>query len=409
MVVGMVCVSCDTAFSAAARVMTCPQCGPELGTFDYRFDLPRLRTQWSRPTTVKGLATWKPLLPIDRTSSLPPLTVGPTPLVGAGRLARHLGIKELWLKLDSSLPSLSLKDRASALALAQAAEWGCTTIIAASTGNAASSLATLAAATGQKAVLVVPSDAPRAKLAQIALHGGVLVAIEGTYDQAFDLSTQVANLQNWYIRSTAVNPVLAEGKKTVALETALQLEWRVGDAWFVGVGDGCIFGSLWKGLSELVELGWIDTVPTLVGVQAQGAAPLAEAWEKEKHVEPWHSTNTCADSIAVGHPRDWVKALRAARASGGAIMGVPDERITEAMRLLAVHAGVLAEPAGAASVAGILAAAEQGRLGRTDRVVALITGHGLKDHAALSRAFLPPRPVPATPEAVLAAVEGGKP
>ncbi|MBN1423622.1 threonine synthase [Candidatus Fermentibacteria bacterium] len=385
--------------------MTCPRCGPELGTLDYRFDLDTLATRYSRPAISEGLATWLPLLPIAGASSLPPLPLGPTPLIKASRLARHLGLKDFWLKLDSFLPSLSLKDRASALALAQSAEWGSTTIIAASTGNAASSLATLAAATGQRAVLVVPEDAPRAKLAQIALHGGVLVPIRGTYDQAFDLSTRVAALQSWYVRSTAVNPVLAEGKKTVAMETALQLEWRVGDVWYVGVGDGCILGSLWKGLSELLALGWIDTMPALIGVQASGAAPLAHAWESGRPVEPWPLTDTCADSIAVGHPRDWVKALRAARASGGAIRTVPDERIAQAMRLLADHAGVLAEPAGAASVAGVLTALEQGQVGKSDRVVALITGHGLKDQAALRRMFRAPTPVAATPEAVLAAAE----
>jgi threonine synthase len=320
-------------------------------------------------------------------------------------LADHLGVGELWLKLDSFLPSLSLKDRASALALAQAAEWRCTSIVAASTGNAASSLATLAAAAGQRAILLVPQDAPQGKLAQIALHGGLLIPIKGTYDQAFDLSTALAAQQGWYIRSTAVNPVLSEGKKTAALETAQQLNWQPGDLWFVGVGDGCIYGALWKGLAEAHALEWIEEIPPLIGVQAEGAAPLARAWGTERgYVEPWPSTSTFADSIAVGQPRDWVKAMRAAVSSNGALMAVPDQLIAEAMRLLARHAGVLAEPAGAASVAGIVARIDQGNLGRADRVIAIISGHGLKDQAALTRTFFMPEPVEPSVEAVAEAV-----
>lgn len=402
MVTGLRCVTCGATYEPGAHVMTCPQCGPELGTLDYTYDLPAIRRRWPKPQRAEGLTTWLMLLPIGDAAFLPSLPVGPTPLIDAAGLARHLGIRELHLKLDSLLPSLSLKDRASALAVAQAREWGAATIVAASTGNAASSLATLAAASGQRAVLIVPSNAPRGKLAQIALHGGILVPIDGTYDDAFDLSTAVASRQGWYIRSTAVNPVLAEGKKTVALEIALQRGWDVADAWFVGVGDGCIFGSLWAGLSQLDAVGWIDRVPALIGVQAEGASPLARAWQSGRPVEPWRGTITLADSIAVGHPRDWVKALRAARCSHGAITAVTDDEITVAMRLLA-RAGVLAEPAGAASLAGVLAYKEAGRLGHSDRVIALITGHGLKDAASLDRTFSMPPPVPPTVDDVIAA------
>ena len=406
MVTSLVCVSCSRRIDATPHhEMTCPRCGVERGTLDYLYDLASLREVWARPVAVGGIETWLPLMPILHASSLPPLPVGPTPLVEAPRLADHLGVGELWLKLDSFLPSLSLKDRASALALAQAAEWRCTSIVAASTGNAASSLATLAAAAGQRAILLVPQDAPQGKLAQIALHGGLLIPIKGTYDQAFDLSTALAAQQGWYIRSTAVNPVLSEGKKTAALETAQQLNWQPGDVWFVGVGDGCIYGALWKGLAEAHALEWIEEIPPLIGVQAEGAAPLARAWGTERgYVEPWPSTSTFADSIAVGQPRDWVKAMRAAVSSNGALMAVPDQLIAEAMRLLARHAGVLAEPAGAASVAGILARIDQGNLGRADRVIAIISGHGLKDQAALTRTFFMPEPVEPSVEAVAEAV-----
>lgn len=370
--------------------MTCPRCGPERGTLDYVYHLHPQR--YPRPGTCAGLATWRVLLPISRVDTLPPLPIGPTPLLRAAKLATHLGLKTIWLKVDSLLPSLSLKDRASALALAQAREWGCDTVVAASTGNAASSLATLAASCGLRAVVVVPEDAPTAKLVQIAMHGAVLVRIRGTYDQAFDLAFTLADRYGWYQRSTAVNPVLAEGKKTVALEIALQMGWRCGDAWFVGVGDGCILGSLWTGLSQMAALGWIDTIPALVGVQAEGAAPLAHAFAQGEPLRPWASVQTLADSIAVGHPRDWVKGLRAATSSKGQILAVPDELITDSMRLLAME-GVLAEPAGAASLAGLLALRHAGSLGREDEAVVLVTGHGLKDTRCLRTAARIPDPV----------------
>ncbi len=405
MVVGLSCVTCGAAVPAApGHPLTCVRCGPERGTLDYVYDVETLRTRWRRPRRVAGMATWLPLLPLRSRSSLPPRAVGPSPLVEAVRLARHVGIKRLHLKLDSFLPSLSLKDRASAVAVAQAKEWGKDTLVAASTGNAASSLATLASCAGLHAVLLVPHDAPAPKLAQIAMHGALLVRVQASYDVAFDLSIRLAQSRGLYLRSTAVNPALAEGKKTVALELTAQMGWHPAQAWFVGVGDGCILGSLWKGLRELRALGWVETTPALVGVQAEGAAPLASAWRNGTALVPWPSVRTFADSIAVGHPRDWAKALRATRESRGGIVAVPDELIRDAMRLLARLEGVLAEPAGAASVAGILARRETRDVGQADEVVAIITGHGLKDVVSLERTFAVPPAVEPTLDAVLAAL-----
>jgi len=399
--VALTCVSCAARFGPEqGHPLTCPSCGPELGTLDYVYDYGQLTRGWEKPTSVaEGLKTWLPLLPIGSADSLPPLQIGPTPLVSARRLATHIGIGSILLKLDSLLPSLSLKDRATAVALAQAREGGAEIVAAASTGNAASSLAALAAAGGQQAVLFVPRDAPRAKLSQILFHGGVLVRLDSSYDQAFDLSMEVCSREGWYIRSTAVNPTLSEGKKTAALEVACQLAWDVGGMWFVGVGDGCIYGSLYKGLSELQRLGWISRLPPLVGVQAQGASPLVEAWEKRQEcLVPWDSVDTYADSIAVGHPRDWFKALRAAGESGGMLTAVPDDLIREAASLLAREAGVLVEPAGASALAGVLALKEAGKIGKSDRAVLLLTGHGLKDPDSLMETVRLPGPIPPDPD-----------
>ncbi len=398
------CVTCGAEYDPRGdHPLTCPVCGLDRGTLDYEYDLPQLAADWAKPEDIHaGIGAWLPILPISSAGSLPPLPLGPTPLIHATRLAAHLGIKALRLKLDSMLPSASLKDRASALALAHAKERGVTIIVAASTGNAASSLATLAASSGQKAVLLVPADAPPAKLCQIAMHGGILVPLKTSYDHAFDLSMELAAREGWYVRSTAVNPVLSEGKKTSALETTFQLDWNPRDPWFVSVGDGCIFGSFYKGLRELKTLGWIAEMPPLFGVQASGAAPLANCWEQEKkEITPLEEISTYADSIAVGHPRDWVKALRAARESHGQIIAAPDDLIRDAASMLAKQAGVLAEPAAAASLAGLLILKEEGRLGRDDSAVIFITGHGLKDQAALTQSVTFPDAIAPDPCQIL--------
>jgi threonine synthase len=380
----------------------------ERGTLDYYFDLERLREEWQRPESIRrGIAEWLPLLPIQDVSSLPPLSVGPTPFIESERLARHIGIHRLYLKLDSFLPSCSLKDRATAVALAQAREWNSSVIAAASTGNAASSLAALSASTGQYAILFVPADAPLAKLAQITVHGAVLVRLNASYDDVFEIAMKLTRDNGWYIRSTAVNPILAEGKKTAALEIAVQLEYDTCSPWFVSVGDGCIYGSLYKGLHELQTLGWIPGLPRLVGVQAEGASPVARAWTTgNPQIEPMTTLDTYADSIAVGHPRDWVKALRAAEQTSGSVMAVPDSLIRDAGMLLSRYAGVLAEPAAAASFAGLLAARESGEIGSDDDAVILITGHGLKDQHALVESIMLPEPLEPDSELIMARVKG---
>jgi threonine synthase len=404
MVIGLRCVSCRTEFAPTAELLlTCPECGQDRGTLDYRYDYEVLCETVKRPEDCSaGMTAWLPLLPVHESASFPPLPVGPSPLVEGHRLASFLGVKKVYLKLDSLLPSGSLKDRASAVALAQAKEMGYETIVAASTGNAASSLATLAASSGQRAVLFVPADAPPAKLLQIAVHGGIPIPLRASYDCAFDVSRELAEREGWYIRSTAINPILSEGKKTAALETACQLDWYLDQQWFVSVGDGCIYGSLYKGVAELRELGWISEIPPLVGVQAEGASPLAQAWQQGLETPRFpEKVDTYADSIAVGHPRDWKKALRAARESHGALVAVSDELIRDAARILATKAGVFAEPAAAASLAGVLAAKESGQIGKEDAAVVFVTGHGLKDPDALARRVAIPDSLEADSAAIL--------
>jgi threonine synthase len=408
---GYRCVVCGREQPATWAEYVCPDCGVD-GILEIVYDRQGMRAELLRAVdeTIPG-HMWRfgPLLPLSPLSPHPAWNVGPTPLHDAPRLARALGQARLWLKDDTGLPSASLKDRAAAVAIAHARQLGVAHLACASTGNAAASLAVLAARAGLTSTIFVPATAPPAKLAQLLLHGATVVPVDGTYDEAFDLSLVEIARHRWYSRNCAHNPLLVEGKKTVALEIGLELtagftqapaQWP--DAVLVPVGDGCIVSAVAGGFSELHELGLVPTVPRVIGIQAAGASPLAQAWAGLKGdpaalagreilaaVEP-KPCRTIADSISVGIPRNRVKAWRRVAATGGGFLAVPDEAIVEAIGLLAARAGVFAEPSGAAGLAGLLAARDRGWIRADEKVAVLVTGHGLKDpRAGLGNISLP--------------------
>lgn len=408
------CISCGwTVPLSEAPGRTCPRCGPLRGTTEVVRDLSTvvLDPSWPFGRPGSGIFRFAPLLPVAPPRAGMPLIVGDTPLYDAPRLARRLGVAQVLVKDDGRNPSASLKDRASALAVAHALSLSRPVIAAASTGNAASSLALVAASAGLRAVLFVPATAPAPKVAQMLLAGATVVRVRGTYDQAFDLCARACERFGWYSRNTATNPVLAEGKKTVAYEVAESCGWDPPDLVAVGVGDGCVFAAIHKGFQELHSIGMIRRIPRLVGVQAEGCAPLAQAFNAGAEVAtPLHEPQTYADSISVGVPRDQVKALRAARHSDGVLVAVPDDLIRMAQRLLAREVGVFAEPAGAAGLAGCLHLAASGRLAPDDRVAAIVSGHALKDVVGAMSA-IPETPLDleadgANLDRVAAAVEG---
>lgn len=376
------CVTCRREFEADPRASTCPECGPMKGTLDVIYPFAELRSHFPKNLNLlQGRSIFEAfsdILPFDKLESLPPLRVGDTPLIRSPLLSQVTGIANLWIKDDSRNPSASLKDRASAIAVAIAGEVGANTIAVASTGNAASSLATMAASVSMKAVLFVPGNAPRPKLAQILIHGGRVLRLDCDYDTAFDLCQVVCEKFGWYNRNTAVNPFTGEGKKTVALEIARDMG-RAPDAVICPVGDGCIIGGVHKGFRDLLGLGLIDHIPRLYGVQAEGACPVVKAYQSGSDIRVMSTVTTIADSIAVGHPRDGVKALRAVRETSGAMIAVSDREILEAQKVLAAKAGVFAEPAASASLAGLLKLVAGRMIGKRENVVILITGHGLKD------------------------------
>ena len=401
-VLGAKCVKCGREYPAAPGLTTCA-CG---GILDIVYDYAAIRRHFSPKSLAdcRDYSMWRyrPLLPVEEESVPPPLRVGWSPLYKADRLARALGLDTLYLKDDGQNPTSSLKDRASALAVVKAREAGADTIACSSTGNAASSLAGNAAAAGLSTYIFVPSRAPRGKVAQLRIFGATVISVEGSYEDTFELSRAAIDRWGWYNRNAAINPYLSEGKKTVTLEILEQLGWCVPDYIALSVGDGCTIAGAWKGLKDLYAAGFIDRLPRLISVQAEGCCPLNRAIQTGKPWEPM-AENTLADSIAVGVPRNPDKALRAIRESDGVAVNVSDGEILEAMRLLGRTQGVFGEPAGAAGTAGVKKAVELGLIPAGSTVVSIVTGNGLKDVQSGIQAAGEPMRVSPDMDALLAA------
>jgi threonine synthase len=394
--VGLRCVRCGHLADVADDLYVCPGCG---GNLLVEYDLEALRRAWKRDDLERSedRTIWRylPILPVAARLEGPP--VGWTPLVPAPRLARDLGLAQpLLLKDDGRNPSASFKCRASAVALERAWEIGRTLVTGASTGNAASATAVLAAAPGIRTRIFVPRTAPRAKIAQLLTFGAEVLAVEGTYDQAFDLCLEATRKFGWYNRNTGFNPYTREGKKTVAFELCEQLGWRVPDLVVVPVGDGNILSGVWKGFVEFQRLGFIDRTPRLLAVQAAGSAAIVQAAAGDGVIRPVGG-ETVADSISVSLPRDGEAAVRAIRESGGFGITVEDDAILAAIGEVARGSGVFAEPAAAAGYAGLKKAVRRGLVDPGWRVVALITGNGLKDVASAMRVAGEPRVIPPDP------------
>lgn len=376
---GFRCVMCEAEYGLDEVQYVCPECGP-VGVLDvvYRYD----EIARERPTGGARSMWYPQLAPLSKDAELPGMNIGGTPLYDAPRLAKTLGMKQIWVKDDGRNPTASFKDRASAMVVAHARELGIKTVATASTGNAAAALAGVCAATpGVEATIFVPASAPEAKIAQLLIYGARVLLVEGTYDDAFDLCWDVCEEFGWYNRSTGINPFTTEGKKTVSFELAEQLDWQVPDVVMVSVGDGSIIGGVHKGFVDMLAMGWIDRIPRLVGVQAEGSSPLVHAWQvglTADAMEPVDA-HTIADSISSGLPRDRAKALRAVRQTEGAYVGVSDDQIVAAIPELARGSGVFAEPAGAAVYAGLKQALTNDLISPDESVALLVTGSGLKD------------------------------
>ena len=396
------CVKCGKLYEATPNLTNC-SCGGILDiVYDYGYIKANLTKEKLAARRDNSMWRYRELLPVEEDTPNTPLRVGWSPLYEADRLAKQLGIKKLYVKDDGINPTASLKDRASAMAVAKAWEAGAEVIACSSTGNAASSLAGNAAAAGLKTYIFVPSRAPKGKVAQLMTFGATVISVQGSYEDTFELSKQAIDRWGWYNRNAAINPYLSEGKKTVALEIMEQLDWQVPDYIAISVGDGCTIAGLWKGLKDLHAIGFIDRLPRLISAQAEGCCPLNRAIETG---EPWHpmEENTLADSIAVGVPRNADKALMAIRESNGVTVNVSDEEIMAAQKLLGRTCGVFGEPAGVTGAAGLKKLCEEGRIEPDATVVSVVTGNGLKDVANAIKSCGEPISIPGDMDLLLKA------
>ncbi|MCM2267030.1 MAG: threonine synthase [Elusimicrobiales bacterium] len=373
------CIRCGKDHKLAETKYNCNACGGNLQVlYDYNLIKKRLNYDVLKDNREHSIWRYLDILPIASIKNVPPVQVGWTPLYRAEKLGAEAGVHNLYIKDDGRNPSASFKDRASAVVTARALEMKEKVICCASTGNAASSLACLTGSLDMKTMIFVPETAPAAKVAQLLVFGATVIMVKGTYDDAFELCLKASQEYGWYNRSTGINPFTREGKKTCSFEICEQMNWETPDKVFVSVGDGNILSGIWKGFVEFHRLGIIERLPQLVAVQAEHSDSIKRAFESGSDVQPVSGV-TVADSISVSLPRDGMAAVMAIRDSGGFAVSVTDEEILAAIPRIARGSNVFAEPAGAATYAGLLKAVKEGKVKDNESVVLLISGNGLKD------------------------------
>jgi threonine synthase len=387
------CSLCGAEYGPDEVTYTCPKDGGNLNVIlDYEALKAKFTPDKFMDLPEASLWRYLNLIPVEDPGGLgtPLRRAGWTPVYQPARLAEKLGLKQLWIKDESPNPTASFKDRASAIVVARANQIGAEVTVAASTGNAGAALAGMAAAVGSKAVIFAPRTAPPAKIAQLIVFGAQVLLVDGTYDQAFDLSIEATENFGWYNRNTGFNPFTAEGKKTAGFEIWEQVIRRLPEGSkpltvFVPVGDGNIISGVHKGFKDLQALGWLPQMPRIIGVQSEGSAAIANTFNQGDENIKAISASTLADSISVDLPRDGVRAVRAARETGGSYLIVPDQAILNAIAELG-RVGIFAEPAAATAYAGLVKAVNEGLVTADDPVLVLSTGSGLKDVKAAMQA-----------------------
>jgi len=400
------CRECARQYPAEA-LHVCDFC---FGPLEVVYDYEAVRRVVSRESISAGPETiWRyaPLLPVADPAPID-LGTGFTPLVRADRLAAELGLGELWVKNDTANPTGSFKDRVVSVALTKARQLGFKVAACASTGNLANSVAAHAARAGMVSVVFIPSDLETAKIVTTAVYGGHVIAVRGTYDDVNRLCAELASeYPTWAFVNVNVRTYYAEGSKTLAFEVAEQLGWEAPDHVVVPIASGSQLTKIRKGFFELAEVGLLDERPSVrvSGAQAAGCSPVATAFAEGTDAVRPVKPNTIAKSLAIGNPADGWYALQAIRESGGSCAAVTDEEIVDGIRLLARTEGIFAETAGGVTIATLAKLAALGVIRRDERVVAYVTGHGLKTVEALSATVGPTATIAPTMEAFSSAVD----
>ncbi|WP_368411820.1 threonine synthase [Haladaptatus halobius] len=379
------CTLCGATYDPDQVIYTCPEHEGVKGILEVNYDYDSIQDNFDAPLDGDIRSQWKysAFLPVDDDADIISLKEGGTDHYNAPQLSERLGV-ETRVKDDGRNPTGVLKDRATSVAVTKARHAGRDVITCASTGNAAASLAGYAARAGMDCRIFVPGNAPEEKLAQPLVYGADVLGVNGSYDEAYDLSLEVTESYGWYNRNAAINPFQVEGKRTVGHELAEQTQDDVPDWLVFSMGDGCTIYGGWKGFREFYDLGYVDDTPKMLGVQAEGASAIHDAFHR--HESASDVAETIADSIAVGRPRNTVKACRALEESGGTSVLVSDEEILDAERILGSTEGIYAEPAGAAPVAGVRAALADGIIEEDETVLVVVTGYGLKDTKSAMKA-----------------------
>jgi threonine synthase len=387
-----------------AKSLRCRECGREypispihvcefcFGPLEVAYDYEAMQKAVSRESIDKGPETvwrYRDLLPCE--GEPVDLHAGFTPLVRAHNLGEVLGLKELWLKNDCVNPTWSFKDRVVTVAATKAREFGFKTLACASTGNLANAVSAHAARAGMEAFVFCPSDLEAGKMLGSKVYGANLVAVDGSYDDVNRLCAELGDKYKWAFVNINVRPYYSEGSKTLGYEVAEQLGWKAPDHCIVPLASGSLYGKIWKGLNELQKLGLIDEVHTrMSGCQASGCSPIITAYEAGtlnfRPVRP----NTIAKSLAIGNPADGYYTLKIMGETDGAGAAVSDEEVVEGIRLLAETEGIFAETAGGVTIAGLRRLIQAEKVGADEKVVAFITGAGLKTQEAVADALPDP-------------------
>jgi len=375
----LVCVGCHRRYDVNSVVYWCRNCGDLL---EVQLNLKMLKESLDRAAWDKvPFSVWryKPLLPVNG-ARIVTLGEGGTRLHRCDRLGRKLGVR-LWVKNEGENPTGSFKDRGMTVGVTRAIAAGAKTMICASTGNTAASLAAYSAKAGVRCVVMVPSGKiALGKLSQSLIYGAKVIQLRGNFDEALKIVFKLAENNASVYLLNSVNPFRIEGQKTLGYEVAEQLNYHHIDYMLVPVGNAGNISAIWKGLREFRSLGFLESTPRLIGVQAEGAAPIAHAIANNRDsIEPVPNPETVASAIRIGSPVSWKKAIAAIRDSNGTAMTVSDEEILEAQKLLGRQEGIFVEPASASSIAGLIKKVNEGAIEKGSTVVCVTTGSGLKD------------------------------
>lgn len=402
------CMSCGKTYDPSRKLYTCPECGSLL---EVELDLEKIKEEIDEEALKEEpVSTWKyrTFLPVEDDSKIVSLNEGGTPLYSCERLADEIGVDELYVKFEGGNPTGSFKDRGMTLGVTKALEYGVETVACASTGNTSASLAAYSAKAGLDCVVLIPKGKiALGKLAQAAMHGARIIAIEDNFDEALTLVRRLCDDREDIYLLNSVNPYRPQGQKTIGFEISDQLGFGSPDRIIVPMGNCANIWAIYKGFYEFREVGVVDKIPKMTGMQAEGAMPVVNAVKKDlEKVEPEEEPETIATAIRIGDPVNGPKALRAIRKSGGTAESVSDDEIVEAQKMLARLEGIGVEPASAASIAGLEKLVEQGEVESDEQVVSVVTGHILKDPQEVVDVSESPTEVPAEYKEIIEKLEG---